>query len=141
MAGIVNGSKILIKLKFSSGDKLLAGQMSASHDITVDTIETTHKQSTAGAKTFIAGEHTITYKVDCVVDPNDTTGASYSDVYAALKAKAEVDYTYGGITTGDKKYSGKAIITGLSQSAPQNDKVTFSIDLQVTGDETEGTVN
>ena len=141
MAGIVNGSKILIKLKISNEEKLLAGQMSASHDITVDTIETTHKQSTAGAKTFIAGEHTITYKVDCVVDPNDTTGASYSDVYAALKAKAEVDYTYGGITTGDKKYSGKAIITGLSQSAPQNDKVTFSIDLQVTGDETEGTVN
>ena len=41
---------------------------------------------------------------------------------------------------GDKKYTGKAIITGLSQSAPQNDKVTFSIDLQVTGDEAEGTV-
>jgi TP901-1 family phage major tail protein len=140
MAEIVNGTKILIKLNLGGTEKLLAGQMSATHDVTVDAIETTHKLSTGGAKTYIAGEHTITYKVDCVVDPNDTTNATYSDVYAALKAKAEVDYTYGGITTGDKKYSGKAIITGLSQSAPQNDKVTFSIDLQVTGDETEGTV-
>ena len=75
-----------------------------------------------------------------MVDLNDTTNAQYSDVYAVVKAKSPVDYTWGGVTTGDKKYSGKAIITGLSQSAPNGDKISFSLDLQVTGDETEATV-
>lgn len=137
---IDSGTKILMKLKISGTDKLLAGQISGSHDIKVDTFETTNKLTTNQAKTFIATTHTITYKVDCVVDPNDTTNAQYTDVYALVKSKGEVDYIWGGVTTGDKKYSGKAIITGLSQSAPMGDKISFSLDLQVTGDETEGTV-
>lgn len=137
---IDSGTKILMKLKVGGTDKLLAGQINGSHDIKVDTFETTNKNTTNQAKTFIATTHTITYKVDCVVDPNDTTNAQYTDVYGAVKAKSAVDYIWGGITTGDKKYSGKAIITGLSQSAPMGDKISFSLDLLVTGDETEGTV-
>jgi len=135
-----SGTKILMKIKKNGQDTLLAGQISGSHDIKVDTFETTNKSSTNQAKTYVATTHTITYKVDCVVDPNDTTNAQYSDVYALVKSKGEVDYVWGSVTTGEKKYSGKAIITGLSQSAPMGDKISFSLDLQVTGDETEGTV-
>lgn len=140
MAQIVNGSLMLIKLKISGTDKLLAGQMSGGHDVKVDLIDTTNKLSTSGAKTYIAGEHTITYKVDCIVDPNDSTNATYDDVYTTMLAKQTVDYTFGGISTGDTKFTGKALITSLSQSAQKNDKVSFSLDLQVTGTETKGTV-
>jgi predicted secreted protein len=136
----VNGTKILMKLKVGAAEKLVAGQISGTHDLRIDTFETTDKLSTAGAKTFMAGEHAITYKVDCNLVPTDATNATYSEVYAAAKAKTEIDYTYGGIVTGEKKYSGKGIITGLSESAPKNGIETFSIDLQVSGDETESVV-
>ena len=137
---VANGSKILIKLTMGGTEKLLAGQISGSHDLKVDVFETTSKSSANGAKTYEAGEHTITYKVDCVVDPADSTNAQYTDVFATVKAKTAVAYKWGGIVSGDKIYTGNAIITGLSQSAPKGDKISFSIDLQVTGDETEGTV-
>ena len=137
---MANGTMILIKLKIGETDKLLAGQISGTHDLKVDTFETTNKLSANQAKTFLASQHTVTYKVDCVVDPNDSTNATYSEVYAVAKSKQAVDYIWGGIETGSKKYIGKAIITSLSQSAPMADKITFSIDLQATGDETEGTV-
>jgi Predicted secreted protein len=135
-----NGSQILMKIKVGAAEKLLSGQVNVTHDLKIDAIETTTKLSTGGAKTFMAGEYTITYKVDCVTNPLDTTNATYSDVFAAAKAKTEIDYTYGGIVAGEKKYTGKAIIVGLSNAAPQNDKQTFSVDLQVTGEEVEGTV-
>lgn len=140
MAQIVNGTKILLKLKISGTTKLLAGQLSGGHDVKVDLIETTSKLSAGGAKTYIAGEHTATYKVDCVVDPNDTANATYDDVYNVMINKQEVDYVYGGIQTGETTFTGKAIITSLSQSAQKSSTVTFSIDLQVTGLETKGTV-
>ena len=136
----VNGSKILLKLKIGGTDKFIAGQVSGTHDLKVDTFETTNKLSTGGAKTFEPGNHSYSYKVDCQIDPNDSTNAKYTDVYAAAKAKKEVDYTWGSITTGEKKYTGKGIITSLSQAAPMAGVITFSIDLQVTGEETEGTV-
>jgi predicted secreted protein len=134
----MDGKKILMKLKIGSTLKLLAGQISSTQDIKVDTWETTHKLSTGGAKTYQAGQHTISYKVDCIVDENDSTNAKYEDVYTAMLNKAEVDYTYGGIVAGETTYSGKGLITGLSQSAPSNDKVSFSLDLLVTGAETKG---
>lgn len=140
MATGVNGSSILLKIEVNGTPKIVQGQVSGTHDGTVDTAETTHKLSTGGAKTFIPTEHTWTISAECKVDPGDNTNATYSEVYAAFKAKAIIDYTYGAVAVGGKYYSGECIITGLSESAPQADVETFSITLQVTGDETEGTV-
>ena len=131
----------MIKLKVSGTEKLIAGQVSGTHDVKVDTFETTNKLTTGSGKTYEATGYEISYKVECKVDPKDTTNATYSDVYAAAKALQAVDYTWGSLTAGEKKYTGKGIITGVSQSAPMSDGITFSIDLQVTGEETEGTVS
>lgn len=136
-----NGSSILLQLTIGGTLKTIAGQISGSHDLTVDTVDTTHKLSANAAKTFMATEHTATMSVDCQVDPNDSTNATYSDVYAAAKAKAAIAYSYGSATVGEKYYTGSAIITGVSQSAPKADKITFTLNLQVTGDETENTVS
>ena len=138
---VINGSKILLKLKVGGTDKLIAGQVSGTHDLKVDTFETTTKLSTGGAKTFEPGNHSYSYKVDCQIDPNDSTNPTYTDVYAVAKAKLPVDYIFGSVTVGEKKYTGKGIITSLSQAAPMAGVITFSIDLQVTGEETEGTVS
>ncbi|HPW27180.1 MAG TPA: phage tail tube protein [Tenuifilaceae bacterium] len=137
----INGSKILLKLNVGGTDKLIAGQVSGTHDLKVDTFQTNTKTTTGAGKTFEGALYSVTYKIDCQVDPNDTTNAKYSDVYAAAKAMTAVNYTWGSLTAGEKKYTGKGIITSLSQAAPMAGVITFSIDLQVTGEETEGTVS
>ena len=136
----INGSAILLKIEISGTPKIVQGQVSGTHDGTVDTAETTHKLSANGAKTYIPTEHSFTISAECKVDPSDATNATYSQVYAAFKAKQIIDYSYGSTVAGQKYYSGECIITGLSESAPQSDCETFSITLQVTGDETESTV-
>lgn len=136
-----NGSSILLQLTVGGSLKTIAGQISGSHDLTVDTVDTTHKLSPNAAKSFIATEHTATMSVDCQVDPSDSTNATYSDVYAAAKAKAAIAYSYGSTTAGEKYYTGNAIVTGISESAPKADKITFTVSLQVTGEETENTAS
>lgn len=140
MATGMNGSAILLKIDVSGTPKLIGGQISGSHEGSADAIETTSKLSTGGAKTYIVGEHGFTMNVECKVNPDDSTNASYSDVYTAFKAKAVLSYVYGGIVAGQKTYSGECIITGISESAPQNDVETFSLSIQTSGEETEGTV-
>lgn len=135
-----NGSAILFKIEVNGSTKVVSGQISGSHEGTADVIDTTNKLSSNGAKTSILGEHGWTYTVECKVDPGDSTNASYSDVHAAFKSKAILDYTYGGVVVGAKYYSGECNITSLSESAPQNDAETFSMSVQVTGDESESTV-
>lgn len=140
MATGINGSAILLKLTVGGSLKIVAGQVSGSHEATVETVETTHKLSAAGAKTYIATEHGFSISMECKIDPGDSTNADYSDVYAAMKAKTPIAYSYGSAVSGEKYYTGSGIITGLSESSPQADCETFSVTLQVTGDETENTV-
>jgi predicted secreted protein len=44
-----------------------------------------------------------------------------------------------GTTSSNVKYTGECILTSYSISAPVGDVVTFSLDLQVTGNVTRGT--
>ena len=140
MATGMNGSAILLKIDVSGTPKLISGQISGSHEGSADAIETTTKLSTGGAKTYIVGEHGFTMSIECKTNPEDNTNATYSDLYTAFKAKAVLSYVYGGIVAGQKTYSGECIITGISESAPQNDTETFSLSIQASGDETEDTV-
>lgn len=141
MATGKNGSAILLKLEVTGGTKIVQGQVSGTFDGAVDTIDTTNKLTTGGAKTAIAGEHGYTISAECKIDPGDATNATYSEVFAAFKAKAIIDFYYGSTVATEKYMSGECIITGLSESAPQNDSETFSISLLVTGEVTENTVS
>jgi len=135
MSGI-NGTTILFKL----GTKLVAGQTSANYDESVDVIETTSKLSVERWKTKIGGEISGSGSVECIVDPNDTTNATYAEVLAAVRARELVDFSIGGTATGDKFQTGKCILTSISNAYPQNDKVTFSLSFETSGKITEGTV-
>jgi hypothetical protein len=42
--------------------------------------------------------------------------------------------------TGDVKYTGSALLGGLSLSAPDNDAASFTGDITITGAVTQGTV-
>jgi len=133
----MNGTKILLKLKVGDTYKYLLGQTSATHDISVDTYETTNKLS-GDAKTFEVARYSTSIKADCRIDKADATLASYEDVRSAAKSLAPIAYYYGDdITIGSKYASGTGIITKIGHSAPDGDAITFSVEIQVTGEEDE----
>jgi len=98
-----------------------------------ETAETTAFGATSRA--YIVGLETATISISGMWD-------STSDGY--LKGGTEPatrSFIYGpaGSTSGNIKYTGEAIMTNYSIGSPVGDVVTFSVDLQVTGNVTRGT--
>lgn len=122
-----NGTNVLVKL----GDTTILGQTSSSFDLAVDMIETTHKQSTARAKTYEAGEHGFTCAVESKLDMAE--GADIMALENAAALGTEHDFESSSTIVGSVKRSGKCLISGVSISEPQNDVVTVSFTLQGTG--------
>ena len=97
----------------------------------VETAETTTFGSSA--KTYIVGLKDSTISISGKWDG----AASAVDVTLSgiLGQSASVTFEYGpaGSTAGNVKYTGEALLTNYSVSAPVGDVVTFSGDFQVTG--------
>lgn len=132
---IQNGSTILFKI----ATKLISGQTSGSFQSAMDMIETTTKQSTNGAKTFIGGELNRTFSASGCFDP-DATDWGFQDALTAQAARIPLAFVYGGIVVGDDIISGNCLISNISKDDPQNDRSTFSLDFQITGDITQAVV-
>lgn len=132
---VKNGTKVVLKL----GGLLLVGETTSSQSFTRDMIETTNKHSTNQSKTFIPGEKGSTLSVSGLYDP-DAVGYGFSEAYAAWDAGTLIPFINGGTEVSDTIYTGNGYISSLTKDSPQNDKSTFSIELQVTGEVTEGVV-
>lgn len=101
---------------------------------TVETAETTVFGN--DSKTYVVGLKDSTISLSGLHDPtvdNQLTGA--------LGNATALDFLYSpeGNATGDVTYSGSAFLTSYEVSSPVGDVVTFSAELQVTGDVTRGT--
>lgn len=106
----------------------------------IETGETTTFQSPGGAKTYVPGLRDATFSLSGKFDP--TVDALFEGVISAQAAgSAAADFSYGpaGSAASAVQYTGAAWITGYDISAPVADVVTFSVDLQVTGQVTRGT--
>ena len=100
---------------------------------TIETAETTAFGSTS--KSYIVGLRDATISISGIWD-------STVDGYLMGGSEpASRSFIYGpaGSTGGNVKYTGEAIITNYSISNPVGDVVTFSLDLQVTGNVTRTT--
>jgi len=97
---------------------------------------------------FAAGRINRTISVSSIAstDPQTTTytfkaalelQASGAEVAFILTEYA--DKTAAAVVAGMTKISGSCLISNVSWDAPDNDKMTFSLDLQVTGATTVGT--
>lgn len=133
---IKNGSSILFKIT----DKLISGQTSGSFQSAMDMIETTTKQSVNGAKEFIGGELNRTFSASGCFDPA-ATDFGFFDAMETQASRVLVPFVYGGTNNGDDIYSGVVLISNISKDDPQNDRSTFSLDFQVSGDITRGVVS
>lgn len=100
---------------------------------TIDTAETTAFGSTS--KSYIVGLRDATISVSGIWD------ATVDGYVRGGAEPASRSFIFGpaGSTAGNVKYTGEAIVTNYSISNPVGDVVTYSLDLQVTGDVTRGT--
>ena len=98
----------------------------------VETAETTAFGATS--KSYIVGLRDATISVSGIWD-------STVDGYIIGTEPATRTFIFGpaGSTSGYVKYTGECILTNYSISNPVGDVVTFSLDLQVTGNVTRGT--
>jgi len=133
------GTTVLLKL----GTKFLVGESSLSFDSTQAMIEVSNKTSGNDAE-FEAGR--ISRKISFSGVSSMTPSTTKYDFKSAIEAQEagtpiafEVTRYTGGTPTavvGDVKISGNCLIAGVTWDSPDNDKNTFSLDIQVTGNVT-----
>ena len=122
-------------IRFYNGGVALTLEMEVSISASLDTIETTDKDS-AGWKTFVSGDKGWTCSgsanLDWIAAENITQ--TYADFVAGTAVAIDV-----GSSANSKFYSGNGIINSFSFEGPRNGLATFSFEVQGTGALTEGT--
>jgi predicted secreted protein len=124
----LDGSDVWVKVAAT----LVNGMTGKSLDLSTDEIDVTTQDSNK-YKEFLSGEKSGVLTFDGKDDPDDTY--AYDELYAAWDSGAAVAFVYGnGIkTTGGRVISGNAIITALTNNAPQNAPAVFTCTLRITG--------
>ena len=104
------------------------------------TIDTTHDvvEDTAlgdSMKSFLVGRGTFTFSIDMNFDETDSGQTT-------LVQGAELTFAFlpEGNESGDRKFSGTGIVTGMSVSVPLDGVITRTVTGQGTGGLTIGTV-
>ena len=104
------------------------------------TVDTTHDvvEDTAlgnSMKSFIAGRGTFTASIDMNFDETDSGQTT-------LVQGAELTFAFlpEGNASGDRKFSGSGIVTGMSVGVPLDGVITRTVSIQGTGGLTIGTV-
>ena len=107
---------------------------SVSFPESVDTGETTVFGD--DSMTYVVGLKDSTISIEGRFDPTPD-----AQIAGALGNATPLDFEYGpaGTATGNPQYTGSAFVTSYEISSPVDDTVTFTAELQVTGDVTRGT--
>lgn len=104
---------------------------------TVDTTHDTVEKTALGdsMKSFMVGRGTFTASIDMNFDETDTAQTT-------LVQGAEVTFAFlpEGNASGDRKFSGTGIVTGMSVGVTLDGVTTRTVSLQGTGGLTIGTV-
>jgi hypothetical protein len=83
------------------------------------------------------GSFTATLSVEGLMKidtPADATQNRYYDLAHLHMNQTKIAWVFGTEVSGEEEWSGFAYITSYSQSAPQEDNGTYSIELAVVGD-------
>ena len=136
------------RLKIYLGDKPVAFAKSCSIEIQADTIDTSNKMS-LNWKEFLTSKLSYTISCDSLVTYKATAEGTdplskvytYADLLDAMVARDLVTFKIAKTAENDESYAaeteyftGTAIITNLSLSAPAEDLCTCTISLQGSGE-------
>jgi hypothetical protein len=134
MPTFVHGKSTDFELDDTGGTSRSLSTVLTSVDFpeTIDTAETTAFGATS--KSYIVGLRDATISVSGLWDAT-------VDGYLIGTEPATRSFIFGpaGSTSSNVKYTGECILTNYAISNPVADVVTFSLDLQVTGNVTRGT--
>ena len=134
MPTFIHGKSTDFELDDTGGTSRSLSNVLTSVDFpeTIDTAESTAFGSTS--KSYLVGLRDSTISISGLWDAT-------VDGYIIGTEPASRTFIFGpaGSTGGAVKYTGEAILTNYSVSAPVADVVTFSLDLQVTGNVTRTT--
>ena len=104
------------------------------------TVDTTHDvvEDTAlgsSMKSFLVGRGTFTFSIDMNFDETDSGQTT-------MVQGAELTFAFlpEGNESGDRKFSGTGIVTGMSVGVPLDGVITRTVSIQGTGGLTIGTV-
>lgn len=132
--GIFNGTSLVLSIDVTGGGgpTLLGASTSCSVNFTLDTFETTNKDS-GHKKAYLPAATGFT--MDCEAFYTTDEANAPDNIMAAInsRTKVNVEFNEASDTTGDYKYTGEAYITSCSLNAPNEDAATYSISLQGTG--------
>ena len=134
MPTFIHGKSTDFELDDTGGTSRSLSNVLTSVDFpeTIDTAESTAFGSTS--KSYLVGLRDSTISISGLWDAT-------VDGYIIGTEPASRTFIFGpaGSTGGNVKYTGEAILTNYSVSAPVSDVVSFSLDLQVTGNVTRTT--
>jgi hypothetical protein len=138
------GTTVLLKIDTD----LMVGEISTSLAMAINAIDVSSKAS-GRASNYEYGRYSETMSISSIASTDSTlTTANFVSVRGSAQTgtKVAVEITeYSdetGVTpvAGAHKIAGTAVITSVTWDVPDNDRQTFSIDLQFDGD-TTSTIN
>lgn len=124
-----NGSEGLVHVGTDAVGELRSWQFTENANM----IETTVLSDTA--QTFSAGTTNWSGSAECFLDELDTAQTALT-----IGASATLKFYFEGATTGDKYYTGTALVESVDRSAAQDDIVSVSFSFRGTGALTLATV-
>lgn len=127
----ISGNSILIKID----GEILAGQKGATINYNTTDVDTTVKLNAGWTN---AEAETNEWDISCD-GLLELSCEGYKKLKKAWREKRKVEVEYGGTKEGDSFEKGMALISSISESAPLNDRCTFSANFKGTGQLVEAT--
>mgnify|MGYP000865731183 CR=1 FL=1 len=134
-SGTINGTLLRLYVDDSGTLKPIANLVSNDISFTKDLIEVTSKSS-AGSKEFMYGHFGASGSFEGRFEESTSIGTteySFEELYTAMVAGTNLTVVFTTNVTADRKYTGSALLGGLSLSAPDNDAASFTGDITITG--------
>lgn len=120
----------IMSLYLGAPGTAVAHSTSDSMELNGETIDVTSKDS-AGWKELISGLKSGSFSGEAFFDEDAAYG--FSDLFALFNAGTPIALRFSDELSGNKYYSGNCLITSLSREAGNEEAMTFSYSLELTG--------
>lgn len=129
----VNGTLLKLFITIGGTKTQIADTRDISLNLSIATINTTTRDS-GGWEEKIGGVRSFTTKCTGYTDLATAAGkAKLGDLIGYGIARLPVDFEFSTGTTGDKSWSGSAIISSVAPQAAHEGEFTWSMDAEGTG--------
>lgn len=130
------GTGWILKVDVTGTKHTIAKQSSGSFGSSTNEIDITTKDS-AGDKETMPGLREKTFSMDFDFDPASSYNHNY--LYDLQENGTRKTFLLTSGVTGQREYTFTAWVKSISQEMPNEDKVTCSLELSITGAVTTGT--